>query len=86
MTKPDRLKLLSFEEINYNTRVEFCRIWESIHEGSERIKINWHSLYKESLELIKSLNLRKELKVSFNDEYASDAGGVTKEWVREFFL
>jgi hypothetical protein len=86
LSKPnDRLKSLSTEELIYNFRKIIFHSRISIHEGSEVLQISRGTVLKDSLKGVMKLNLNKELKISFKGEMASDAGGLSKEWVREVF-
>ncbi len=56
--------------------------WE---EGSDILKINRRNILKDSMEGIKSLDLKKEIKIEFIGEVSLDAGGILREWFTGMF-
>ena len=49
-------------------------------EGCDNIELSRENCLEESVEKIEFVDLWRELKISFNGEIASDAGGLYREW------
>jgi len=56
--------------------------WE---EGYCQLNLTRNNLLKESMEQIKEINLKKELKINFKGEISYDAGGIMREFFTTIF-
>ena len=56
--------------------------WE---EGACQLNLTRNNLLKESMDQIKNINLKKELKINFKGEECYDAGGIMREWFTTIF-
>ena len=56
--------------------------WE---EGFCQLNLTRNNLLKESMTQIKTINLKKELKINFKGEVSYDAGGIMREWFTTVF-
>ena len=56
--------------------------WE---EGSCQLNLTRNNLLKESMSQIKTINLKKELKINFKGEVSYDAGGIMREFFTTIF-
>ena len=56
--------------------------WE---EGCDFLKIDRRNILKDSMEGIKKINLKKEMKIEFVGEVSLDAGGILREWFTGMF-
>ena len=56
--------------------------WE---EGFCQLDLTRNNLLKESMEQIKKINLKKELKINFKGEVSYDAGGIMREFFTTIF-
>ena len=76
---------LTFDEkiIKLKTEINSKKIsWE---EGCCKLNLTRNNLLKESMTQIKSINLKKELKIDFKGEVSYDAGGIMREWFTTVF-
>lgn len=53
----------------------------SWQNGCENLKVDRGNIIYSSLFGLSNLNLRKELKIIFDDEVVSDAGGLLRQWM-----
>lgn len=54
-------------------------------QGSQTKNIRRTHLIKDSVEVIKEINIHKELKIAFEGELSYDAGGLIREWITLLF-
>lgn len=75
------MRFRTFQEkmLWFRLNMEGLRIpWD---QGCERLKVDRSNIVMSSKYGLQNMNLRKELKIEFNDEVVDDAGGLLREWM-----
>ena len=78
-------KTKTFDEKISKLKAEISTKKISWEEGCCQLNLTRNNLLKDSMAQIKSVNLRKELKINFKGEVSYDAGGIMREWFTTVF-
>ena len=81
----NKLKQKTLEEKILKLKSEINNKKISWEEGYCQLNLTRNNLLKESMEQIKEINLKKELKINFKGEISYDAGGIMREFFTTIF-
>lgn len=75
------MKNRSFQEKLYWFRLNIERLRIPFENGAEFIHVDRSNILMSSKQSLEKVDLRKEVKIVFNDEKVEDAGGLMREYM-----